>query len=93
MAAGLPVIATDCPSGPREIIHDGIDGLLVSNGDVRALTDAMDKLVSDKALRHRLGSEATHITDRFPMEKIAAMWEEVFREAIRMNSPSPTRRK
>ncbi len=82
MACGLPVIATDCPTGPREVIRDGIDGLLVKNEDTIAISEAMDRLMSDEAERRRLASKSAEIIQRFDLERITQLWESVFMESI-----------
>lgn len=77
MAHGIPVVATDCPSGPREIIAHGKNGLLVPPADVKALANAMASLLADPDRRARMGSSATEITQRFGLEKVMRMWEDV----------------
>ncbi|MFE2630146.1 glycosyltransferase family 4 protein [Streptomyces sp. NPDC059374] len=65
MRCGLPVVSTDCPYGPAEIIEDGADGRLVPVGDRDALTAALLDLVGDDELRRRMGRTALSNASRF----------------------------
>ncbi len=77
MACGLAVVSADCPTGPRHIIHDGIDGLLVPTGDAEALAAALDRLTGDPALRRALGREALAVAGRFNLEEIGRRWDDL----------------
>lgn len=80
MAYGLPVVSFDCDTGPREIIRHGVNGLLVPLGNVAGLTQALDQLMGDAALRQRLAARAVEVRERFSMVRIAGMWETLFKE-------------
>jgi glycosyltransferase involved in cell wall biosynthesis len=75
MAAGLPVISFDCRVGPSTIVTNEIDGILVPPENVAALAEALDRLLSDAALRDRLGAAALAITGRYSLPAVAAQWE------------------
>lgn len=84
MALGLPCISTDCPAGgPRYLIQDGENGLLVPVGDRDALAAAMEKVLSDKELAQRLGGNARDICGRLSAEKIYGQWEEFIRHMVK----------
>lgn len=76
MGMGAPVISANCPSGPAEIIQDGINGRLVPVGDFLALAEAMKDLMSQPELRARLGKEALKVRQQFRQESIMELWEE-----------------
>jgi glycosyltransferase involved in cell wall biosynthesis len=78
MAHGLPAVSFDCDTGPRDIIRPGVDGLLVAPGDVGALEAALRRLMGDAALREQFGKRATDVRDRFAMERVAELWEDLF---------------
>jgi len=78
MAHGLPAVSFDCDTGPRDIIRPEVDGLLVLPGNVDALTAALDRLMDDAALRAQFAARAVEVRERFSMERIAGMWEELF---------------
>jgi len=82
MACGLPVISFDCPSGPNEIIRNGIDGLLVPPGDVKQLAATLQQLINDTELRSRLSGKAPQILERFSFEKVIGMWEKIILNSV-----------
>jgi len=83
MACGLPVISTDCDSGPREIVRHEADGLLVPTEDVDELAQAMDRLMANRADRERLGGSAVDVVARFGCGAFFARWEDVLNETTR----------
>lgn len=78
MACGLPAVSTDCPSGPRQIIRDGTDGLLVAPEDPAALAAGLSTLMSDDALRARFAARAPEVLERFGLARVLAIWDELF---------------
>jgi glycosyltransferase involved in cell wall biosynthesis len=75
MAVGLPVISTNCPFGPSEIVNDGVDGILVPSGDVQALSCAMEYLMVHEDVRNRLGERARVSSEKFSLETVMHRWE------------------
>ena len=78
MACGLPVVSFDCPWGPRSIITEGKDGILVENGNIDALASALSKMMCDDNLRHYMSSNGVRNVQRFKIEMIANQWKTLF---------------
>lgn len=80
MACGLPAVSADCPSGPRQLIRDGVDGLLVAPEDPAALAEGLHRVMSDDALRARLAARAPEALERFGLQRVMAIWDQLFAE-------------
>lgn len=81
LALGLPVIATDVPSGgTEELVEDGVSGLVIPAGDQAALERAMDRLLGDSVYADRLGREAARIQERLAPERVNPLWKAYFEE-------------
>ncbi|USA01224.1 glycosyltransferase family 4 protein [Streptomyces lydicamycinicus] len=80
MRCGVPVVSTDCPLGPAEIIHDGANGLLVPRGDGPALTDALLTLIEDPERRRTMAGNARESSHRYDPEPIAERYQLLFEE-------------
>jgi glycosyltransferase involved in cell wall biosynthesis len=91
MAGGKAVIAFDCPSGPRQLIENDVDGLLVPDGDVPAFAAGLARLMDDVSLRDRLGRAAVRSSARFSLEEIDGQWQRLFAalRGDRMSAPAP----
>lgn len=76
MMMGLPCISTDC-AGSDEIIENGINGLLVSVGDKTALCVAINMLIKNEKLRHKIANTARETSKRFSTERIFNEWQKV----------------
>lgn len=86
MTCGLPCISFDCPDGPREIITDGRDGLLVP---YRGLTDAelsaafaeaLCRMIEDRDMRRSMSNEAMSKARNFSRDRIMNQWLSLFKE-------------
>ncbi len=77
MALGVPSVATRCPTGPEEIITDGINGVLVPPADEKTLAEAIKRLLLDEKLRRRLSLSAKKRAEEFEVKRIVREFEEV----------------
>ena len=78
MVCGLPVVSFDCPWGPRAIINDGEDGLLVENGNVEKLAEALVEMVQHPEKLRSMAAKAFENVQRFKIDQIAEKWKSIF---------------
>lgn len=78
MSCGLPVVAFDCPYGPRDIITDGTDGFLVEDRNIYAFADRVCQLMEDEHLRQRMGQAAILFAQRYNSDAIMPQWDCLF---------------
>lgn len=77
MSCGIPVVATDCPYGPSEIIEDGNTGLLAKM-EVRDLADKMEWMITHDAERQQMGILARQAVARYQLDQIMPQWEQAY---------------
>jgi glycosyltransferase involved in cell wall biosynthesis len=80
MAAGLAVISFDCPTGPRELIENGKNGVLVPPDQVVSLEASLLELVSDPLKRQRLGDHARGVRDLYSVDEVGKQWMRVLND-------------
>ncbi len=78
MAYGVPPVSFMCPCGPKDIIIDGENGLLVENGNVKLLAEGICLLIEDDVKRKEMGRNARRDVKKFDLENIAKQWKELF---------------
>ncbi|WP_436774413.1 glycosyltransferase family 4 protein [Yinghuangia sp. YIM S09857] len=92
MRCGLPVVSTDCPVGPREIITDGVDGLLAAEGDIEDIAKALGRLMGDADLRAAMGAAALENSRRYDPSAVAARYSALMTERAEARGLDPGRR-
>lgn len=81
LTSGVPVVSFDCPRGPRELVIDGVNGRLVPNGDIAALTSALLALIDDPAERLRMSAGALQSAEQYQPASVVASWTQLFERA------------
>lgn len=82
MACGIPPVSFACPCGPRDIIDDGKNGLLVENGNIEMLAGKICYLIENDEIRRKMGQQARIDVERFKIEQIAGQWKELFESLV-----------
>lgn len=82
MACGLPVVSFDFKCGPKDIIDNNVNGILVHNGDIKRLADAMMRLMGDEELRRSMSVQARRVVDTYSEETVMTRWVELFESLV-----------
>lgn len=77
-AAGLPIVSFMCKCGPKDVLEDGLDGILVQEGNVQALAEGILTIIRDDALRKRMGAMAYQRSNRYSEEYVMWQWVMLF---------------
>jgi glycosyltransferase involved in cell wall biosynthesis len=75
MSKGMAIVATDCPTGPAELIEDHRNGLLVRTKDVDALAAGLRELIEDADLRRRCAAAGVETAREYSMDVVGERWE------------------
>ena len=78
MAYGLPVVTFDFKCGPKDIISNGENGLLVANGDIKGLANAMMRVMGDDDLRTKLSENASKVVSTYSEQSVMDKWIQLF---------------
>jgi glycosyltransferase involved in cell wall biosynthesis len=87
MSKGVPVVSFDCPRGPAELVTDGVDGVVVPDGDVGALAAGLLRLIGDDEGRRRMGAAALEKAAQYDAEAVGRRWDELLGELAAGRGP------
>lgn len=79
---GLPIVSYACPTGPKDIITDGLNGFLIPPGDEDLFADRICQLIENEDLRISMGKEARIMAQEFTIDKIINRWKEIFEKLV-----------
>lgn len=82
MACGLPAVSFDFKCGPRDIIKEGENGLVVKDGDIDGLAKTMMTLMRDDELRRKMGENAKRVVETFSEAKVMDKWVRLYEETV-----------
>lgn len=78
----LPLVSFDIPTGPNEIIIDGVNGYLIDQSSDDAMVEKIQCLIENPTLRTAMSNEAYQLTDVFDLERILAQWKTLYTQLV-----------
>ena len=76
-AVGVPVVSFNCPTGPRNIIHEAKDGFLIPVGDQKAFVNKLEQLSNNTLLLDTLGNNAKQNASNYILSKVMNLWNTI----------------
>lgn len=77
---GLPIVSFDCPTGPSEIVLDGVNGYLINDFDIEEMSNKIIELIKNEKLREDFSKNSMKDTDKFNKDKILKQWIDLIEE-------------
>jgi glycosyltransferase involved in cell wall biosynthesis len=81
-AYGLPIIAFDCKTGPRDLVTDGENGYLVENANIKELANTMLSFTKDRKTANRMSEKSRNFVTRFNLDSVTHQWETLIEEVL-----------
>ena len=79
---GLPIVSFACPCGPKDVIHSGEDGYLISQGDDQGFLIALRQLMDSETERVRMGANARKASARYDVDAVMGQWLDLFSSLV-----------
>ena len=88
MASGVPCVAYNCPSGPRAIIDEGINGFLIEDENQDHFIQKLELLIEDENLRIQMGINAQKSVAKYNIDSVMKKWDELFMDLTKVKLKS-----
>lgn len=82
LACETPIVAFDCPTGPSEIVIDGMNGILVENQNFKEFTQSLNKMINDEDFYKRCKSNTLKTVQKFDISVIEKQWATLIDELV-----------
>ncbi|MBF1266402.1 MAG: glycosyltransferase family 4 protein [Porphyromonadaceae bacterium] len=79
---GLPIVSFACPCGPKDVLHPGEDGYLISQGDDEGFLAALRQLMDSETERVRMGTNARKASARYEVDAVMGQWLDLFSSLV-----------
>ena len=82
MQSGLPCVVFDCPFGPSDVVVDGQNGFVVSNGDINVFAEKLCELIAHEDMRKQFSKAAVERVKLFDVDTVMAQWKALLEKCL-----------